>query len=94
MNPTSTLTGSHLRTYDRIFQHPISHNLEWRDVHALFGNIGSIEEESNGNFKVTRNGQNLILHAPRKKDIADMDEIMTIRHFLQRSEIETPTADI
>jgi hypothetical protein len=39
MNTPNSLTGSHLRTYERIFQHPISHNLEWRDVHALFREI-------------------------------------------------------
>jgi hypothetical protein len=27
MNTTPPLTGTHLRTYQRIFQHPISHNL-------------------------------------------------------------------
>jgi hypothetical protein len=87
---TTPLTGSHLRTYDRIFQHPLSHNLEWRDVHALFGKLGDIAEEPNGNFKVTRNGQNLILHPTRAKDV-ETEEIMTIRHFLKGS--ETPVAE-
>jgi hypothetical protein len=97
MKLTTPLTGSHLRTFDRIFQHPISHNLEWRDVHALFGKLGSIEEESNGNFKVSRNGQSLVLHPPKKKDVAEMDEIISMRHFLERSEtpaLATDEADI
>jgi hypothetical protein len=55
MNTTSPLTGTHLRTYNTIFQHPISHNLGWQDVHALFRQLGQVEEEPNGNFKVTRN---------------------------------------
>jgi hypothetical protein len=88
MNTDSTpsLTGSHLRTYNTIFQHPISHNLEWRAVHALLANLGQVAEEPNGNFKVTRNGQILVLHPPRSKDVAEMDEIMDLRHFLKRSE--------
>jgi len=92
MNPHSAppLTGSHLRTYNTIFQHPISHNLEWRAVHALLGNLGQIAEEPNGNFKATRNGQILVLHPPRAKDVAEMDEIMALRHFLQRSETAPP----
>jgi len=82
------LTSSQLRTYDRIFQHPLSHNLEWHDVHSLLGKLGSIVEEPNGNLKVTRNGQNLVLH-PTRKDV-ETEEIMTLRHFLKGSEIPAP----
>ena len=81
----TSLTGSHLRTYDRIFQHPISHNLEWRDVCALFEEMGDVEAEPNGNLKATRNGHSLVLHPPHAKDVP-VDEIMIIRHFLKQSE--------
>jgi hypothetical protein len=86
MNSTAALTGSHLRTYNAIFQHPVSHNLGWHDVHALFRQLGQVEVEPNGNLKVTRNGQNLVLHPPRTKDVAETDELMALRHFLERSE--------
>jgi hypothetical protein len=86
MNSTATLTGSHLRTYNTIFQHPVSHNLEWRAVHALLGRLGLVVEEPNGNLKVTRNGEVLVLHPPRTKDIAETSELMALRHFLERSE--------
>ena len=36
------LTGSHLRTYKTIFQHPISHNLGWHDVHELSATSGRL----------------------------------------------------
>jgi hypothetical protein len=36
---------------------------------------------------VSRNGQTLVLHPTSKKDVAEMDEVMTLRHFLERSEI-------
>jgi hypothetical protein len=84
------LTGSHLRTYKTIFQHPVSHNLEWRAVRALLGKLGHIAEEPNGNLKVTRNGQILVLHPPRTKDVAETDELMALRHFLERSEMPPP----
>ncbi len=86
MKTTTPLTGSHQRTFDRIFQHPISHNLEWRDVHALLGEIGEVAKEHNGSLKVTRNGQTLVLHPTSKKDVTEMDEVMALRHFLERSE--------
>jgi hypothetical protein len=92
MNSTASLAGSHLRTYQTIFQHPVSHNLGWRDVHALFRQIARVEEESNGNLKVMRNGQTLVLHPPRTKDVADTEELMSLRHFLERSETTPPAA--
>ena len=86
MISTESLAGSHLRTYNTIFQHPVSHNLAWRDVHALFRHLGQIDEEANANLKVTRNGHTLVLHPPRTKDIAEADEIIRLHHFLERSE--------
>ena len=47
-------------------------------------------EESNGNLKVTRNGQTLVLHRPRGKDLADKKELMHVRHFLERSQTLVP----
>jgi hypothetical protein len=86
MKSTHPLTGSHLSTYNTIFQHPISHNLEWRAVRALLENLGELTEQANGNLKVTRNGQTLVLHPPSTKDVSEMDEVMALRHFLERSE--------
>ena len=86
MKTNTPLKGSHQGTFDRIFQHPISHNLEWRDVHALLGEMAEISKEHNGSLKVTRNGQTLVLHPTSKKDVAEMDEVMALRHFLERSE--------
>jgi hypothetical protein len=86
MNPPSKLTGSHLRTYNTIFQHPVSHNLEWRAVRSLLENLGHVAEEPNGNLKATRNGQSVVLHPPRTKDVAEIDDLMALRHFIERSE--------
>ena len=86
MISTAALTGSHLRTYNTIFRHPASHNLEWRHVYALFRHLCLVEEEPNGNLKATRNGESLVLQVPRTKDVADTEELMALRHFLERSE--------
>ncbi len=94
MKSSTSLTGSHLRTYERIFQHPISHNLEWRDVLALLGKLGHVVEEHNGSMKVTCNGQSLALHPTGAKDVTEMDDLMSLRHFLERSEAaSTGTAE-
>jgi hypothetical protein len=90
LNTIPSLTGSHLRTYNTIFQHPISHNLEWRQVRSLFEHIAQVVEQPNGNLKIIRNGESLVLHSPRTKDVAEMAELMEIRHFIERSEKAVP----
>jgi len=80
------LSGSHRRTYKAIFQHPISHNLKWREVYGLLDKLGQVTEEPNGNLTATRNGLTLVLNPPRTKDVAEEDEVMSLRHFLEQSE--------
>ena len=92
MKPNPTLHGAHLRTYNTIFQHPITHNLEWHGVLALLRQLGQVDEASNGHFNVTRNGHTLQLHRSHTKDVADSHEVMTLRHFLEQSETTTPAS--
>ena len=92
MNSPATLTGPQLRTYHRIFQHPVSHILVWREVLGMFRKLGQVEEETNGNVKLTHNGQVLSLHPRRPKDVADTEELMSLRHFLETTEAKLPEA--
>jgi hypothetical protein len=69
-----------------IFQHPVSHNLEWRAVRALMSRIGEVVEEPNGNLKVTRNGKTLVLHPHSAKDVAETEELMVLRHFIEQTQ--------
>ena len=80
----SEITGPHRLTYDAIFQHPISRNLHWRDVRSLLNVLADHVEERDGALKVTRKGQVLLLHQPRK-NMTPVQEIMDIRKFLERS---------
>jgi len=84
---SASLAGSHLLTYNRIFQHPLTHNLEWREVRTLFERLGVVVEEPNGNLRVTRNGQTIVLHPERSKDVSTAEEVINLRHFLERSEV-------
>ncbi len=94
MTLTADLTGSLLRTYTTLFQHPISYNLGWRDVHTLLRKLGDIHEEPNGNLKVTRNGHSLVLHSPRSKDVDTPEEIMALRKFIGDSDTPDPVVVI
>src|SRR5277367_361253 len=84
----SQLSGTHKKTYQHLFQHPMPHNLQWRDVWSMLSAMADANsvEDNGGNLKVTRNGQTLMLRHPRDKDFADKKELMRVRHFLERSE--------
>ncbi len=79
------LSGSHRATYNAIFQHPVARNLHWQSVRSMLAALAQVVEEPNGNLKVTRGQQLLVLHPSRDKDVAEIEELMQIRHFLERS---------
>jgi hypothetical protein len=93
MDTKSLLSGAHLRTYEKIFQHPVSHNLEWREVRSLFARLGDVVEDARGKLSVAHNGQSLVLHVTQGKDVADMAELMKMRHFLERCDEPAAAAD-
>ena len=89
----SQLSTTHQKTYQHIFQHPMPHNLQWREVWSMLSAMtdANAAEDADGKLKVTRNGQTLVLHRPRGKDLADNEELMQLRHFLERSGTPAPT---
>jgi hypothetical protein len=77
----------HQATYNAVFQHPIARNLQWHDVRSLLNAITDVTEEHNGHLRFTRNGEVMTLHPPQHKDVSDIQELMQIRHFLERSNL-------
>jgi hypothetical protein len=44
---TAHLSREHERTLHAVFQHPVSHNLEWRHLMSLLEAIGTVTEGHN-----------------------------------------------
>src|SRR5579862_677618 len=90
------LSGNHQKIYQRLSEHPMPHNLQWREVWSMLNAMTDAQavEDSGGNIKVTRNGQTLTLHRPRGKDLADKKELMQVRHFLERSGVPAAPAAV
>jgi hypothetical protein len=86
----SGLTGPQRATFDAIFQHPVSRNLDWLDVRSMLSALADVAAEQNGNLKVTRNGYTLNVTKPRDKGVGQVQALMDIRHFLERSETASP----
>lgn len=83
---TTHLSNKYAGTMGRIFQHPASHNLEWHDVIALIGHLGTVEEKDNGHLTFTVNGISQVFHRKAGKDISDVQQILDLRHFLNGAE--------
>jgi hypothetical protein len=83
----SQMSGTHQATYKALFQHPAARNLQWHDVRSMLNSIADVEEEHNGNLRFTRHGETLTVHPPKHKDLSDIEELMKIRHFLERSAV-------
>ena len=86
------MLGTHQSTYDAVFQHPISRNLQWRDLRSMLTSLADVTEERGGGLKFTRNGHSLTLQPPRRKDFDDVEALMQVRHFLQRSGVPSQDA--
>ena len=88
----ATLSGSHKKTYQHLFSHPMPQNLDWRDVVSLLNALPDTDvvEEHTGHLKVTRGGQSLTLHRPKEKDLSDKHELTQLKHFLDAT--QTPVA--
>ena len=90
----TTMSSETKHTYDQVFQHPISHNLEWRHVQKMFEHLGEVEVEHNGNVKVTVAGHSAVFHSPSPSDIATADQVSVIRHLIKSAELEQPETGV
>jgi hypothetical protein len=82
---TAHLSREHEHTLHAIFQHPVSHNLEWRHLVSLLEAIGTVTEGHNRTYHLTLNGQIHAMQRPPHKDLADVGELVALRHFLARA---------
>lgn len=83
-NLAGGLKGADLRTLTRIWQHPLTLNLALRDVIRLFTAIERAETQHNGDIRLRIGNETLTLQRSHGKDLTS-DEVITIRHFLDRT---------
>jgi hypothetical protein len=75
------LDGHHRATVERIFQHPVSHNIQWHDVLSLLQSVATVTEEHDGRYKVRLGSETQTFDAPRHRDI-DEQQVIDLRRML------------
>lgn len=78
------MTVAESRVMARIFQHPLSHNLSWRETVALFDSFGAVEHAHNGDLVLVLGGAHQAFRPAQGSALAP-DDIMALRHFLARA---------
>lgn len=69
------LDNHHRDTLRKIFEHPVSHNIEWREVMSLLEAVGTVDVRHDGKVTVKIGSEQELLDPPADKDI---DEQMTV----------------
>jgi hypothetical protein len=75
------LSNHHRNTLRQIFQHPVSHNIEWRSVLSLLEAVGSVEENHDGKATITVGSSTEYFDPPTHKDI-DAQMVVDLRRML------------
>jgi hypothetical protein len=76
------LDGHHRATVRKIFQHPVSHNIQWHDVLSLLRSVAEVTEGHDGRFKVTLGTEAETLDAPRGSDVNEQ-MVIDLRRMLR-----------
>jgi hypothetical protein len=75
------LDGRHRDTLRQIFEHPSSHNIEWRAVTSLLEAVGTVTVRHDGKVAVKVGPELAFLEPPAGKDVDDQ-MIVDLRRML------------
>ena len=76
------LNNHHRDTVEKIFRHPASGNVEWRQVLSLIEAIGTVVQQHNGKIKVTIGPETEVMTPEGGKDV-DKQTLVDLRRMLE-----------
>lgn len=78
----------HHKTLELIFARPVSGSIKWRDIEALFVELGAeISERRGSRVEVFLFGEVRIYHRPHPRPDTDKGAVVSIRKWLQANEV-------
>ena len=79
----------HRKTLERIFARPVSGTIPWRDIEALFIELGAeINEREGSRIGVFLFGEIRVFHRPHPSPETDKGAVASIRTVLQQNGVE------
>lgn len=74
----------HQKTLELIFARPVSANIKWRDIEALFLELGAeISEREGSRVEVFLFGEVRVFHRPHPRPDTDKGAVASVRQWLQ-----------
>jgi hypothetical protein len=81
---TEHLDSRHRDTLRQIFEHPTSHNIEWRAVISLLEAVGTVNTRHDGKLAVKIGSELEVLVPPTAKDVDDQ-MVVDLRRMLRNA---------
>jgi hypothetical protein len=78
------LDNRHRDTLRKIFEHPTSHNIDWRAVMSLLEAVGTVDVRHDGKVAVKIGPEREFLEPPAGKDI-DEQMVVDLRRMLSKA---------
>jgi hypothetical protein len=79
----------HLKTLEAIFALPVSANIQWRAIEALFVELGAeISEREGSRIAVFLFGEIRVFHRPHPSPNTDKGAVASIRKWLEQHGVE------
>jgi len=78
------LDNRHRDTLRQIFEHPVSHNIEWHAVMSLLEAVGTVSVGHDGKVAVKVGPEAAFLEPPAGKDV-DAQMVIDLRHMLSQA---------
>ena len=86
--PPQHLNNRHRDTLQKVFAHPVSHNVEWQDVLGLLEAVGDIEARPGDKIAVTLGSETEVLHRSGSAKDLDENQVVSLRRLLASHGIE------
>ena len=77
------MNNKHRQTLKIVFKIPTSSHVKWKDIEALFINLGAEIFEGNGSrVRIVLNGVKAVFHRPHPHRETDKGALVSVRRFL------------
>jgi hypothetical protein len=75
----------HHRTLEAIYSHPVSANVPWRDIEAMFIELGAeVREREGSRIAVVLFGEVRVFHRPHPSPNTDKGAVASIRRWMEQ----------
>jgi len=79
----------HQRTLELIFARPAPGSIRWRDIEALFKELGaSVEEREGSRILVRLFGERRVFHRPHPSPDTDKGAVASVRRWLEENGVK------